>query len=533
VKHIPQPVVLLGLAVVIAAVLLVLPLSIDRGKGTEPLPPNIVLIVTDDQSFAQMSALPKTQKLIGSNGVQFSNFIVSYPLCCPSRATLFTGEYAHNNGVLGNNPEQDGGGWVSLNHPHRTLASWLQSAGYDTVHFGKWANSYGASRIQPGWRRWSALYGSSTHYYGFEMLGRHRQVRSFGTGVHDYQTDVITDLAARYLRGESARRAPFFLSIGYLAPHSGTGRDDAAGRRCLGVNEEGAPQKFSAVPPPRYATAFDDAELSPPHSFNEPQVGDKPPVQRLPSLTLEQIGRVTLGYGCELAALKAVDDGVERIYRALQQAGQADNTVIVFTSDNGAFHGEHRRRGKNSPYEEAIRVPLMISGPGVPRREVISDPVSNTDLPTTLLDFAGVKVRPSMARPQDGRSLLPLVKGITSWPDRAVLVEGRTETVRAEAGGFLVGSYQGVRTVRYAFTEHYQAVVSTYLEGAQIPLGQGGVVGRELYDLRSDPQELRNRATDPAYADVVQALAESLARLSNCAGAACQVKAEVPVPQTH
>jgi hypothetical protein len=138
-----------------------------------------------------------------------------------------------------------------------------------------------------------------------------------------------------------------------------------------------------------------------------------------------------------------------------------------------------------------------------------------------------------MARPQDGRSLLPLVAGIKSWPDRALLVEGRTETIRAEAGRFLVGSYQGVRTARYAFTEHYQAVVSTYLKGARIPLGQGGLIGRELYDLQSDPQELRNRATDPAYADVVQALAKSLAQLSNCVGAACQVEAEVPVPQTQ
>lgn len=533
VKRIPQPAALLVLPAAMAAVLLIPSVSVDRGKGTKPLQPNIVLIVTDDQSSAQMSALPKTRKIIGSNGVEFSNFIVSYPLCCPSRATLFTGEYAHNNGVRGNDPQQDGGGWVSLKKPHRTLASWLQSAGYDTVHFGKWANSYGAKRTQPGWRRWSALYGSSTHYYGFEMLGRHRRVRSFGTGAHDYQTDVITNLAARYLRGHGAKRAPFFLSIGYLAPHSGTGRDDAAGRRCLGVDEHGAPTKFSAVPPPRYAAAFDDAELPPPQSFNEPQVGDKPPIQRLPSLTPEQISRVTLGYRCELAALKAVDDGVARIYRALRHAGQAENTVIVFTSDNGAFHGEHRRRGKNSPYEEAIRVPLMISGPDLPGGEVISDPVSNTDLPATLLDFAGVKVHPSMARPQDGRSLLPLVDGTTSWPDRAVLVEGRTETVRAEVGGFLVGSYQGVRTARYAFTEHYQAVVQTYQEGAQVPLGKGGVVGGELYDLQADPQELRNRATDPAYADVVRALAESLAQLSNCGGPACQIKAKVPVPQTR
>jgi N-acetylglucosamine-6-sulfatase len=533
VKRIPQPTLLLVLAAVIAAALLIVWLSIERGKGTKPLRPNIVLIVTDDQSFAQMSPLSKTQKIIGSNGVEFSDFIVSYPLCCPSRATLFTGEYAHNNGVRGNDPQRDGGGWVSLNRPDRTLASWLQAAGYDTVHVGKWANSSGANRAQPGWRRWSALYGSSTHYYGFDMLARHRRVRSLGTSAHDYQTDVITDLAARYLRGEGAERAPFFLSIGYLAPHSGTGRDDAAGRRCLGVNKHGAPKKFSAVPPPRYADAFDDAELPLSRSFNEPEVGDKPPIQRLPSLTPEQISQVTLDYRCELAALKAVDDGVERIHRALQQAGQAENTVIVFTSDNGVFHGEHRRRGKNSPYEEAIRVPLMISGPGLPRGRVISDPVSNTDLAPTLLDFAGVKVSPSMARPQDGRSLLPLVEGTTSWHDRAVLVEGRAQTIRAEAHNFLVGSYQGVRTARYAFTEHHQAFVPTYLEGAKIPLGQGGVVGRELYDLQSDPQEIRNRVTDPAYADVVQALAESLAQLSNCVGAACQVKAEVPVPQTQ
>jgi arylsulfatase A-like enzyme len=491
--------------------------------------PNVVLIVTDDQTYEAMSALDRTRRLLGGGGSSFSRAFASFPLCCPSRVTMLTGQYAHNHGAIGNHPADDGGGYVNLREPERTLATWLWTGGYATAHIGKWANSPGHPTPPPGWDRWDHTFDKTTSYYGYRMGLRRATSRRYGYGEADYQTDAVTDEAVAFIDRGQAR--PFFLSVAYLAPHDGSGRDDAAGVRCGGVGTDGEPAKGEAQPPERYADAFSDAPLPQPPSFEEADVSDKPDFVALPEPAIAgRVALITRRYRCELASLLAVDDGVAAIVEALRKEEELTDTVIVFTSDNGAFHGEHRiSGGKNLPYEEAIQVPLLIRGPGLEAGQRIASPVVNADLAPTILELTGVEPPASLARPVDGESLVPLLEGGPGATDRAILIEGRQST--SEDGfGYEVRSYQGVRTRRYMYVEHFRAGVDEFDQGAAVEIGAGELAAAELYDLERDPYELLSVVGAPAYARTEAALRSALDGLRQCAGSDCHEPAAVPDP---
>jgi arylsulfatase A-like enzyme len=482
---------------------------------------NVVVLMTDDQSTQSMRVLRRTRRLIGERGVAFARAFASFPLCCPSRASFFTGQYAHNNGVQGNDPKQDGGGYVNLNQPRRTLASWMNAGGYETAHFGKWANAPGP-HAPPGWDTWGMTFDRTTGYYDYRMRRPQGKPLAYGSRARSYHTDAMTRQATRFITrhaGEGDR--PMFLSVAYLAPHGGFGRDDAAGRRC-GVG--------GAHPAARHATAFADAPLPRPRSFNEADVSDKPDsIRATPRFSPVQIETIKTKYRCELASLLSVDQSVVRIIRALRRADALRDTYLIFTSDQGAFHGEHRRTGgKNLPYEEATHVPLLIRGPGLPRGEVLTDPVANIDLARTILALSGVQRRPRVQRVMDGRSLVPLMKGRAAWPDRAVLIEGRQQTTRGDDYQWEVASYQGVRTKRYAYSEYYMQTVSGPSEGARARIGEGELSARELYDLKTGPYELRSLDREPRYREVREKLGRALDRLRKCAGHECQLEVSLP-----
>ena len=491
--------------------------------------PNVVLIVTDDQTYQEMAVLDRTRRLLAGRGSSFSRSFASFPLCCPSRTTVLTGQYAHNHGAIGNHPADDGGGYVNLRDPERTLATWLWTGGYATAHFGKWANSPGHPTPPPGWDTWGYTTDKSTAYYGYRMGPRRKTARRYGYAEADYHTDAVTDQAVEFI-GRGGRR-PFLLSVAYLAPHDGSGRDDEASLRCGGVDADGEPAKGEAQPPERYAEAFVDAPLPRPPSFDEADLSDKPDFVGLSQPLIQARKEViTLRYRCGLAALLAVDDGVAAIVDALRRAEDLSNTVIVFTSDNGAFHGEHRvSGGKNLPYEEAIRVPLLIRGPGLEAGQTVASPVVNADLAPTILELTGVEPAARLERPVDGRSLVPLLEGRDGDHDRAILIEGRGSTTEGEAGD-AVRSYQGVRTRRYMYVEHFLATVESFEAGAEVQIGAGDLVATELYDLERDPYELENRAGDPAYGRTEAALLKALDRLRACAGADCRPKIAIPGP---
>lgn len=445
--------------------------------------PNIVFILTDDQTYESLRVMAQTQALLADQGTTFSNAIISYPLCCPSRATLLTGQYAHNHGVLENVPPNGGVGALDAGE---TLAVWLQRAGYATSHVGKYLNGYGQvspPTVPPGWTHWFGLQDPSTYGYLTYDVSIEGTLQHF-EGEANYQTDVLTDRAVAEIDrlGEDTD-TPFFLNVWYTAPHGG---------RDLAVPSVGAP-----VVAPRHRGTAADEVLPPNPARNEPDVSDKPAtIRALPELPLSNARGAQRTYQAQLEALQAVDEGVGRIVDRLDAVGALDDTVIVFMSDNGLMLGEHRLLfQKTVPYEESVHVPMIIRGGGFPAGTEVSELVSNIDFAPTLLELAGADAGLEM----DGRSLLPLAEGSSSTADRPILIENGP-------GNRLVAHYEGVRTRRYTYVEY--------------ETGE-----RELYDLVTDPIQADNLAGRPAMAEVEAQLSQLVAQLEGCRGISCQVEA--------
>jgi arylsulfatase A-like enzyme len=501
----------------------------DRAPAQAPVSdgPNIVVIMSDDQGPGMMRALPAVQREIARSGATFENAIASYPLCCPARATLITGQYAHNNGVLGNN-RASGGGYQALIDKRANLATWLQANGYTTGFAGKWLNGVRTPhRAPPGWDLWSALVGEGgdglSSYYDFNVFEPDGTPRRYGDANADYQTDVLTrDYAVPFISQQAAVPGPFFLWLAYHPPHFGVGRNDRAGRRCSSGPPDDRSGRQSAIPPARYAKAFHAARVPHPPSFDETDVKDKPKsVRRRPPLSKTDLELIDRDYRCGLAALLALNDGVAEIAAALAASGERDDTVLVFLTDQGVMAGEHRiKRGKNKPYEEALRIPLMISGPGVLPGRTITAPVSNADIAPTLLDLAGAAMPDRFARTLDGESLAGALGGTSASPGRVVPIEGRDRVARSRHG-YKVLSYVGVRTARYSYVEYRRATFSSRAEGIHSRLGAGRTTEAELYDLARDPYELKNRAKTPRYRRIRHELAALTRQLENCSGADC------------
>jgi N-acetylglucosamine-6-sulfatase len=444
-----------------------------KGRVQQQRRPNIVVVMSDDQAVESMRVMANVQALLARQGTTFANNFVSYSLCCPSRSTFLTGQYAHNHGVMGNAPPN--GGYYKLDSSN-TLPVWLQRAGYRTVHIGKYLNGYGtrnATEVPPGWSEWYAGVDPTTYrYYGYTLNENGRTV----TYGQQYQADTFTTKAVEAVRRLAPRAEPFFLSVAYLAPHAGAPRerDDPRGM--------GTP-----VPAPRHRNRFASEPLPRPPSFNEADVSDKPDVvRRRRLLTPQQVAAITENYRQRLESLLAIDEGVAQIVAALRAAGELDDTLFVYTSDNGFFHGEHRiPMGKVQVYEPSIRVPLILRGPGVPHGRTLVEPSINVDLAPTILDAANA--RPG--RVVDGRSLLPLLAHPSRRWGRDVLLE--------------TPSYTGIRTPRYKYVEY-----------------SGG--WRELYDLARDPDELQGLQASSAYAAVRTELARRLLALRACRGGPCR-----------
>ena len=525
-----------GAALLAAAVVAVGVRSDARAGDAGGLRPNFVVVMTDDQPPGMMKALPSVERLIGDRGATFTNAFVSYPLCCPSRATFLTGQYAHNHGAHGNTPSS-GGGYSALDDKGSTLASWLDAAGYETAFAGKWLNGLRTPKVAPpGWDRWSGLVGaggeSLSSFYDFEIFQPGGKPLHYGTTPEDYQTDVLVrDYALPLIAAQAATPDPFFLWLAVHPPHDGLGRDDAAGRRCSIGAPDSRGSKQSAIPPKRYARRFSHAAIPRPPSFDEPDVSDKPEaIAKSEPLSGADLEIIRLNYRCGLAALLAVDDAVRQIVAQLERTGQLSNTVLIFTSDNGALAGEHRvKAGKNRPYDEALRVPLLISGPTILAGTHPAGPVVNADLAPTILDLAGAAIPPELARTPDGVSLTAALRSGTSDPARAIPIEGRNNVSRSRHG-FKATSYVGVRTGRWSYVEYRRASAATKPAAIAFAIGAGRTIGVELYDMRRDPYQLENLGETRRYRRVRSALRGLVRSLERCEGAGCVVDAAIPAP---
>ena len=453
--------------------------------------PNVLVIETDDQTAASLRTMPNVNRLLVDAGTTFDNAFASYALCCPSRATFLTGQYAHNHGVFANVAPR--GGYYKL-RGENTLPVWLRNVSYQTIHLGKYLNEYGRedpTEVPPGWTGWHGLVDPSTyHYYGFTFNDNGR-LRNFVPATAYYQTDVMTDKAVRLIGRASDRKRPFFMWAAYLAPHYQFG----------GPSEPDDPEGIpTPEPSPLDRDSFASEPLPMDESFDEADIADKPaPIQDFPPLTEEQRAGIQENYQQELESLQAVDRGVARLIEALRAKRELRDTLILYTADNGYFHGEHRiPYGKTLPYEPALRIPLVVRGPGVPRGVRLPQLVSNVDMAPTILDATGT----SPGLPQDGVSLLPLIRDGRRLPARDILIEGR-----AVHGGGL--RFAGIRGRRWTYTE--------YSNGE-----------RELYDLQTDPAQTVNHAFDPSFSAVENDLTRRLAAVQWCRGKGCRAPAARP-----
>ena len=493
------------LAVLLAVAALALPARAPAREGARP---NVVVVMTDDQTLADMEAMPETRRLVGDAGATFDEAYVSYPSCCPSRATFLTGQYAHNHDVRSTTPPH--GGVEALDADH-TLPVWLEAAGYDTTHIGKYLNGYGLRRkpnIPAGWTDWHGSVDKSTYQmYGY-TLNENGVLRTYGDFYTEdaalYQTDVLRDKALEVVRAHAGPEGdpdPFFLSLAFVAPHGE-------------VTEPGGTTKPYVRPAPRHRGRFATVGIDSP-AFDELDVRDKPPaIQALPRVGPAARERVLESFRARREALLAVDEAMAALVGELERTGQLENTYVVFTSDNGFLQGEHRiPKGKFLAYDASSHVPLLVRGPGIAPGTVTDEPVLNTDLAPTVLEATGARATLEM----DGRSLLPFARDPLRRSARPLLHEGLVggdvdrDGYRPPKRPTRMNPYRAIRTSRFLLVQW-----------------RGGP--RELYDLARDPFELDSVHRDPRYAATRSALSDELAVLRDCEGAACSAAVVQRVP---
>jgi N-acetylglucosamine-6-sulfatase len=504
----------------VAALAAVLSLTlVARGERSQAASskPNVILFVTDDQTARDMLALPRTQLLIGGSGTTFSRAYVSFPLCCPSRITVQTGQHAHNHKILGNTPPAGG---YELFKPREgnSLPVWLQSAGYRTVHIGKMPNGFGSdpTHVPPGW----GPYPLKGEFYGFAGPGSaYTGFTLDENGVpttyaqDQYQTDVYAQKAVKAIDDHATLfpNDPLYMQVQFFAPHD---------PNTAAVRHQGY---FAFQPFPKD------------RSYDEKDVRDKPGwVRHIKRFGGGLRSKITTRYRGRLESLLAVDEAINSIMNALLAKGMLLNTYVIFTSDNGFMQGQHRlHQGKFAPYEPSAQVPLMIRGPAIAPGGVSETLVSNVDLTATILDITDAV--PGLV--QDGRSFLPYASDPSLESTRPILLETGPPGAIAEVASASGGSRKAkisryvknldldatAQIARAVTAPRYRAIrTDRYL---LVKYGDGG---RELYDTQRDPLQINSVYKDKRYVDVRKFLIKRLAALQPCIGTGCNVEIGVP-----
>jgi N-acetylglucosamine-6-sulfatase len=487
---------------------------------------NVVFILTDDQTSSELAGMPNVLNLIGAQGTTFNDAYASFPLCCPSRATMLSGQYMHNHGVRGNFPPN--GSWFKFRpHESNDLPVWLQQDGYYNVHIGKYMNGYSITDSQlpvpAGWDEWYGKVSEDALYFDYNLIEKTGptatpRVTFYGDQPTDYQTDVFGDRAVDFIKDSSASHEPFWLNLWFNSPH---GPFDPAPRDLF---------RLAGTPLPKLP------------AFNEKDISDKPKwfrQQFKKRLSKKQIKVIDNERRRQQEQLLSVDESVGELIAALQSRGILDDTYVIFASDNGFFRGEHRiGSGKFLPYEPSARVPLIIRGPGIPRGGVSNELVWNGDIAQTIDQIASGEENPSV----DGRSLLPYAENPALRSTRPVLLEGDTgpggtgadsagaSAARARAARVHVSGRRGVKNLDQEpdaiksaanTTNSAPAFRSIRTDRYEYTVYANGQT--ELYDMKRDPGQLRSLAKDPRYKLVRKFLFDHLSVLSTCAGAACRV----------
>ncbi len=469
----------------------------EQGEAAEAGRPNIIFIFTDDHASAAISAYgskvnqtPNIDRL-GKEGMRFDSCLVTNSICGPSRAVILTGKYSHENGFLTNSDTFDG--------QQQTYIKLLKRAGYTTAMIGKWH----LKSDPTGFDYWNVLIGQGL-YYNPRMIDNGTEVRYEG-----YSTDIVTDLSLDWLERKRDKSKPFVLMLQHKAPHRpwrpGPGYltmyddvtipepdtlfDDYEGR--------GTPARVQEM---MIAKDLDDHDLKlddAPKGFTDKQradwnaaYGPKNQAFRDANLTGEELVRWKYQRYMKdyLRCVASVDDNIGRVLEYLDETGLADNTIVVYCSDQGWYLGEHGWFDKRWMYEPSLKTPLLVRWPGVVRPgSVCESMVSNVDLAQTFLDAAGVQQPDDM----QGKSLVPILKGETpdDWRDSFYY------HYYEYPGWHMVHRHYGVRTDRYKLIHFYR------------------INEWELYDLQEDPNEMQSVYGEPAYADIQADLHKELDRL--------------------
>jgi arylsulfatase A-like enzyme len=470
--------------------------------------PNIVLIFSDDHGYQAVSAYREARRLIQTpnidrlarEGMRFDRCLVTNSICGPSRATVLTGKYSHLNGFYNNSNSR-------FDSSQTTFPKLLQAAGYQTALIGKWH----LVSDPTGFDHWQILPGQGV-YYDPPMIRNGEKIQE-----HGYVTDVITDRTLDWLKGRDRER-PFLLMMQHKAPHRDwqpairdlkfdadrhypeplTLFDDYAGRgvaehdQDMTIDKTMNDRDLKLVPPPK---ALDEQQRLAWQAYYDPRNASfRQQAPKGRDLVHWKYERYMHDY---LACVKAVDDSVGRLLRYLDDEGLVDNTIVIYTSDQGFFMGEHGWFDKRWIFEESLRTPLLVRWPGAAAAgSSSSDIVSNLDLAETFLDAAGLPVPGEM----QGRSLVPVLQGKTPADWRKSFYYHYYEYPQPHH----VRPHYGVVTNRYKLIHFYDTDADYW----------------ELFDLQNDPHEMKSVYDSPDYTEAQKKLADSLARL--------QTKLKVP-----
>jgi N-acetylglucosamine-6-sulfatase len=491
-----------------------------RNQEDKDKPPNMVFILTDDLSVEDLNPntlkhMPNTKSLLIDKGTTFENAFVTNSLCCPSRATILRGQYTHNHQILHNQPPLGGAERFRLSGGEgSTIATWVKERGYQTAFFGKYLNGYKETYTPPGWDVWYALSGN----FLSNDLNENGHIVSYDADRY-HLDDVISDKASDYISRAAGPAPPFFTTkqsflmyVGTKAPHQ------------------------PATPAPRYKNAYPAISLPHPPSFDEKDLSDKPAwiSDNLP-LSTEQKKYMEALNRKRLQSMLAVDDMIGDLIKALKESGELDNTYVFFTSDQGFHMGEHRLgAGKWTAYEEDIRMPLIVRGPGVPEGRTLHHMVLNNDLAPTFADLAGAQT-PSFV---DGRSLKPLLTDeptpLKDWRKRFVIESvaersgvpqppfiNESEVVPLLTGDPLPGNWRRTSAASAQSSEEWGRPWMKALRTNNYLYVDYKTGEHELYDLRKDPYELNNMYAS-APPEITQRLEAQLDALRQCSAAECR-----------
>ena len=355
---------IVGVTVLLSALL-----AFDAGipAKAQTARPNIVIILTDDQRWDTLRWMPQLQDLLVDEGVRYANAMVPTSLCCPSRASLLRGQFAHSTGVWSNFPPFGGwGAFVENGGEASNLATWLDAAGYQTGLIGKYLNGYEsapADHVPPGWDHWLAF--KHPGYFDYDLVRTDGSVEHHGSADADYSTDVIADGVDAFIRGTDPA-VPLFA---YITPNAVHGRHTPAPR------DDGSCAIIGNYRPP---------------SFNR-LPSNAPSWLRYRALTPAQVTTIDLRRRRACETLGAVDDLIGQVHGALADTGRLSNTLIIFASDHGFLWGEHRAVGKWHAYSAATRIPMVVRLDGVLPAGAIDDRIAlNVDIASTIEGVVGV-----------------------------------------------------------------------------------------------------------------------------------------------